>query len=56
MYATIDKDGIIKKWYNSKPILSKDGIWFSPTEFPEIEQEKSIYQLEIEGYEIFGED
>lgn len=56
MWATIDKDGTIKKWYNSEPIRSVDGTWFSPDEFPELEHEKSIYQLELEGYIIYGED
>lgn len=56
MWATIDKDGTIKKWYNSEPIRSTDGTWFSPNEFPELEHEKSIYQLELEGYKIYGED
>lgn len=56
MWATIDKDGTIKKWYNSEPIRSADGTWFSSNEFPELEHNKSIYQLELEGYIIYGED
>ena len=54
MWATIDKDGTIKKWYNSEPIISADGTWFSRNEFPELEHNKSIHQLELEGYEIYG--
>jgi hypothetical protein len=56
MWATIDKDGTIKKWYNSEPIRSADGTWFSSDEFPDLELEKSIYQLELDGYIIYGED
>ena len=56
MWATIDKDGTIKKWYNSEPIISADGTWFSRNEFPELEHNKSIHQLELEGYEIYGND
>lgn len=56
MWATIDKDGTIKKWYNSEPIRSSDGTWFSCDEFPDLELEKTIYQLELDGYIIYGED
>lgn len=56
MWATVDKDGTIKKWYNSEPIKSIDGVWFSSDEFPDVEQIKTIYQLQLEGYEIYDEE
>ena len=49
MWVTKDIQGI-KKWYNREPIKGKDGIWFSPVDFPCIEDKLTIEQLLIEGF------